>query len=124
MSTQEIIFAFGFQILFFMAVLIGSIWFLVKLRKNGLKGFMFMGYDVEEIGTIQGRGEYEKDSITVYRLTKGNRYEQWCLNIITKSRKYHGGGRVGGGEYPYLFSTKEMKAIISTFTRHKDEIWN
>lgn len=119
MSATEIIREFWAVILIVTLLLFAGVYFIVFIMKNGVKGLSFVGKEVEEIGIISGGAERPQDRITVYKLTdKQNREVSWCLNITTKSRKFHGVGR-NAGEIPLTLNHEEISAILSTFEAHR-----
>jgi len=120
MESIEIIKEFWGVILVFTILLIAGIFFIFFIFKNGLKGLVFIGQQVDEIGVIDGGIDRPKDSITVYKLKDDKTGKiSWCLNIITKSRKFHGAGRISG-EIPLNLSHSEMSALITTFKKYRD----
>jgi hypothetical protein len=119
MSFTEIVREFWGVIFVFTLLLIAGCYFLFFIMKEGVKGLVFIGKDVEEVGVIQGGPDRPEDSITVYKLTdKQSREISWCLNVVTRSRKFHGAGRVAG-EIPLTLLQHEMADIIATFEKYR-----
>ena len=117
MTMVEVIKEFWGPLLAFSVVLVGGIYFILFIKKHGLKGLGFVGHDVEEIGIILGGPDRPDDRITVYKLVdQKSGGISWCLNIVTKSRKFHGVGRVAG-EIPLFLEQEEMSAIIDAFSK-------
>ena len=119
MSALEIFKEFWGVILIFSVLTIAGGSFIYFISKHGIKGLSFIGKEVEELGVIGGGHDRPRDSITVYKLTdKDTKNVSWCLNVITKSRRVHGVGRIAG-EVPVTLRQEEMDAIISTFERYR-----
>lgn len=117
MTALEVLKEFGIPIIIFVAALVGCCYFISFIRKHGLKGLIFIGNAVEEIGTIPGGDERPNDKITIYKLTNHNSNKiSWCLNMVTKSKKFHGAGRVPG-EMPLALQQDEMAALLEAFTK-------
>ena len=119
MTLIQFITEFWSYILAFTIALIAGIYLILFINKHGLKGLSFIGNEVEEIGKIEGGADRPDDCITVYKLIN-NKSKQisWHLNVITKSRKFHGMGRMAG-EIPLDLDQDEIYAIISTFRKHR-----
>lgn len=119
MTTLEMIKEFWPVLVVFTILLIAGSYFIYFISKHGVKGLSFIGKEVEELGVINGGQDRPKDSITVYKLTDiKSKNISWCLNVITKSRQFHGAGRIAG-EIPLTLNHDEINAIISTFERYR-----
>ncbi len=119
MSAVEIFVEFWGTILVFVVILVAGLYLIFFIKRHGVKGLIFAGEDVEEIGVVEGGPDRPQDSITVYRLTdEDTKAQSWCLNVVTKSRKFHGTGRIAG-EIPLHLYDEEMAVIIAAFARHR-----
>ncbi len=117
MEILEIIKEFWGAILAFSVILVAGAYLIFYIKKHGLTELGFVGKHVEEVGVIQGEVGRPDDKIVVYRLVdKKSNHVSWCLKVITKSRKFHGVGRIAG-EIPLFLEQDEMSSMIEAFSK-------
>lgn len=116
MEIFELVKEFWGPLLAFSVVLVAGAYLIFKLKKHGLTELGFAGKTVEEIGVVNAEPDRPNDKIIVYRLIdKNSNHVSWCLKVITKSRKFHGVGRMAG-EIPLFLEEEEMSSIIETLS--------
>ena len=119
MTLIEILQEFWLVIIILIAVCCAGVFILMKVRKSGVKSLGFIGQETIEIAEILGGIDRPNDKIAIYKLIDNKtKNVSWCLNVTTKSRKFHGTGRIAG-EIPLFFDQESLKNIIGTFAGHR-----